>query len=546
VINSSAGWSHYYKPEQVSLVLTILAIILWSISLTQAKLTFGFYGTIHSYPIIYFISLGLLTIASFILWVSKENHGKLLCAQLCLFILEIWLSPNLIGSNPVFATGVYGIYYPGTENIIQSGHINPTYFWVQSWPCASILTSFIEQTLGISMVSISAYWSAVLFQFLYLLPLYIFFKNTISNINHCWAACWFFYLANWTAQIYFSPQALSLFFLINLLALLASTKFLKTEYSLIFHHVSIILISAALAVSHALTSIFGFLILGIFWVTKNLKGVNLLIIIGVFIAIWSLYGATYQFEYNIPKYFKRAFDIDMLFKYGASRDNPNMSAAYVATTYIRYIYSAIFVAITLTGFFLSKIFKDKNDIIILLIEVPALVILFSMLYGNEFWIRSFLFSLIPMAYFGIKLLRNKYTSIVFCTLFLIAIPLNDIAFYGNAVIDYMPRSENAYWHFMVNDTARGRVIGGTKIVDPQYESAALVLGQEKRMVNLSSKDEKLTYPIYIHVGDNEVNFNYYYFNNLDYILYIKDALNNSNNYDAIYANTDTTLYFSGP
>lgn len=86
--------------RHLSIILTILASTLWTVSMTQAKLNIGFYGLIHSFPATYFLALALLTIASAILWVSRENHGKLLCLQLCFLITALWLSPIMIREQP--------------------------------------------------------------------------------------------------------------------------------------------------------------------------------------------------------------------------------------------------------------------------------------------------------------------------------------------------------------------------------------------------------------------------------------------------------------
>src|SRR4030067_133963 len=86
---------------RLSLGLTIAAVAAWALSTVQSRFTIGFYGLIHSYPISYFVSLGLLTIASSVLWIARESHPRLLCLQLCLFIVMIWLTPILIGANPV-------------------------------------------------------------------------------------------------------------------------------------------------------------------------------------------------------------------------------------------------------------------------------------------------------------------------------------------------------------------------------------------------------------------------------------------------------------
>ena len=94
------GWS----VKQMSILLTIIALALWCYSITAAKLNIGFYGLIHSFPISFFIALGILTIASAILWTSKKNHQKLLFFQLLFLITALWVTPALIGSPPISNT----------------------------------------------------------------------------------------------------------------------------------------------------------------------------------------------------------------------------------------------------------------------------------------------------------------------------------------------------------------------------------------------------------------------------------------------------------
>ncbi len=64
--------------QQVSILLTIIALLLWSHSILHARFEIGYFGLIHGLPVTFFIALAFLTVASAILRVSKEKHGKLL------------------------------------------------------------------------------------------------------------------------------------------------------------------------------------------------------------------------------------------------------------------------------------------------------------------------------------------------------------------------------------------------------------------------------------------------------------------------------------
>ena len=51
-----------WSAKRISILLTIVALILWSFSVIQAEFSIGFYGFIHSFPISFFIALAFLTI----------------------------------------------------------------------------------------------------------------------------------------------------------------------------------------------------------------------------------------------------------------------------------------------------------------------------------------------------------------------------------------------------------------------------------------------------------------------------------------------------
>ena len=529
-----------FKDYQISLILTILAILLWLYSIVHAKFIIGFYGLMSSLPITYFISLGFLTIASFILWISKESHGKLLCFQICLFILALWLMPLLIGTNLVAARWTYSIYYSGTADISQTGHLHPITYWVQNWPTISILESSMEKLFGIALVDFTAKWAIILLQFLLLVPIYLFFKNTIDRTNSRWAACWFFYLANWTSQIYFSSQTFGLFFMIIILVFIISSKFFKTGIVQIGHYVFMLIVFAALTITHALTSIYGVLTVTVLWVTRQIKNINIPIILGVLFVVWSIWGATAQFDYNIPRFVSQAFSLDQVFKFAATVKTSTASASYLATCYERYLYSALFVVLAFMGFFLSRKYKEQYDNFVILLVIPAGLILISMVYGNEFWMRAFLFSLLPMAYFSVKLLRYKFTATILCVVFLVAIPLSILAFYGNASIDYLPKGEIAYWHFMVEHTAHGNVMGGIPITYLGYQNTILMpVNKDQIVANLNSDDNQPTIPQYIHVGDTDDNYTQYYYNDFATIPKIQSVINNSTTFNLIHMNPNT-------
>jgi len=77
----------------VSVLLTAIALILWSHSILYARFEIGHFGLISGLPVSFFLALAVLITASGILWASKQSHGKLLALQTVIMVCALWLIP---------------------------------------------------------------------------------------------------------------------------------------------------------------------------------------------------------------------------------------------------------------------------------------------------------------------------------------------------------------------------------------------------------------------------------------------------------------------
>jgi hypothetical protein len=193
---------------------------------------------------------------------------------------------------------------------------------------------------------------------------------------------------------------------------------------------------------------------------------------------------------------------------------------------------------------LSRKFKDKADFPVLSLLIPAALVLFSMLYGGEFWARVFLFSLAPLSYFAVKMLRSTVSAAILCSLLLLLLPLNIISHYGFAATDYEPPAERAYWHFATAMDIPGDVLGGTRIYYPNFTYSKYYLDktvwQDGLLVLKSQSNNRVQY---VHVG--EIDHANYEFNLNDSVSVrmTQNELEDSLFYSLIYANPSVNLYF---
>ncbi|MBA7631198.1 hypothetical protein ES703_38726 [subsurface metagenome] len=242
------GWS----VKQMSILLTIIALALWCYSITAAKLNIGFYGLIHSFPISFFIALGILTIASAILWTSKKNHQKLLFFQLLFLITALWVTPALIGSPPFLSTAYRNLGL--VSGIVEQGKVFDT--WYLAWPGAHLLFAIVSKLGAINLEPIVDIFP-IFMQLLCLVPLYVFLRNVLgeAKVNYCWAGLWLFSLANWVGQEYFSPQAIAFFLTLILLALITSPSLWKEQSRSLSFLLAGSFIIAAIVTTHFLTAL---------------------------------------------------------------------------------------------------------------------------------------------------------------------------------------------------------------------------------------------------------------------------------------------------
>ena len=536
--------------RRFSIILTILALALWTVSITQAKLNIGFYGLLYSFPVTFFLALALLTIASAMLWVSRENHGKLLCLQLCLLITALWLSPILLGSNPVFTSVVYRDY-PITAYIIRYGYINPGVSLFLYWPGHWIIQAALTEIIGREVLGTVANVGPFLMQFLTLLPLYLLLRNTINNANYRWAAAWIFYLANWTAQIYVSAQGMGFFLLLTLLALLTKPG-LRERAAAVGDRLAALAVMAGIVITHLLTSIAAFLSIALLWATSPRRATTrtLLVIAAVFVAVWIAYAAAIRPEYSrqvIQTFIERAFRLDLLWQTNFVQ-YAGVSTSHEAVNWLRVLFSALFMLIAISGIILSLKFKDKDkaDRSILALTAVPIIVLFSGIYQLEALERAYLFALVPIGYFGVKLLNHKASSVILCLLLLIAIPLNIVAHYGNAAIDYIPRGEIAYWYFVQDNISKSYLTGGHTSQFMGYAGYTKVgfsqlQWEDGMLVGKALKNDR---PHYVNVGKYEQSMYEFLYNDSQFIPETHARLDSSTHYNLIYVNLDLNLYMS--
>jgi hypothetical protein len=567
--------------RRLSVILTIVALILWSYSIYHATLVIDDFGLLHSFPITYFIALALLTIASLVLWRSQESHNVLLFVQLCILITSLFLIPRLVEGLHGVTLGI-GAYFTQTEYIIQHGHLNPSVYWYHEFPINWVFYAETMQLWGIDYLGVFHRIDPFIWQLLGVPLIYMFLRNALgkNERNYCWAGLWLLYLGSWYYGFGagYAPQGFGFLFFSLILALLSITSFGQQKTRSISHRISTILAFAGITLSHWLSSVFGFVAVVMLFLRKRI-GLTTVVLFAIFIAAWLMYGAVTFFEGNLAYFVEHALRLDEVWRYAFVERIVSTNPAHDFLNKVTVWHTALFLGIGFLGAVLglkSKKARETHLTVLAMaigIAVAASVIAFS--YRYEIIDKAYLFCMPFIAYFGTKLLDRRITAILLCLLLMVAPASWIMSHYANeSTANVSQANAEGLYYFNEHGATKGTLTGNywswgyMTGVGPetqyQYPPEAFVPGygflehpeqyrgvlfEQLRFDNneLSYSGEvEVVYPHYIALSRLDKGIYYWVWDKLDVINKMEESIGNARNCNLIYANPDMVLYIFEP
>lgn len=564
--------------KQFSIILTVIALILWSYSILQTKLIIDDLGLLRSFPITYFIALALIAIASFILWRSDGNHNALLFLHLSILITSLFLIPALVkGLHSV--RGGLPSYYSPTQYIIEHGCLNTGVHWYHEFPINWVFYAVAMQLLGIEYLNIFHNIDPFIWQFIGIPLVYMFLKNALDKDkrSYCWAGLWLLYLGSWYYGFgaCYAPQGFGFFFFSAILVLFSMTS-LSHQQKLrsVAHRISTILIFTGITLSHWLSSVFGLgAVLGL-WLRRRIE-LTTVVILALFIAAWTMHGAVTFFEGNLPFFIEHALRLDEMWRYSFVERIVSANPAHDFLNKVRVWHTATFLAIAFLGAILGLRARKNREthltVLAMAIGIVAVMVIIAFAYRHEIIDKTYLFGMPLIAYFGIKLLSHKITAILLCICLLVT-PVSWMAsHYANEYTDtiFQPNLKGLYFfkeHASPGGTLTGNYFswGWLPGVGPEtqyrYPPQAFIpagvflehpklykgvpfeqLRFENDEVAYNSEIE-VVYPHYIGISRRDKGIYYWIWNKLEVINQIESLINDAKNCNLIYANPDMKLY----
>ena len=579
------------RHRQISILLTIIAVLLWVHSILYAEFEIGHFGLIHSLPVTFFIALALLIFASAVLWIDKEKHGKLLLLQLLLVFGAVQLIPEVTGGSPSFVSQSYsnlGL----TNYIAETGTFSEKQLWYLVWPGAHTLFAMITIVGSIDFGPLLSV-VPLLFRLALLLPVYLLLRNIIGEerINYCWAGLLVYYLAMWVGGTYSSPQGVAFFLLLMMLALITSPYFRQKGSSRLALLSILVILTVAIVPTHMLTSLAIVLMLSVFsLVTRTKRLVPIIMLCLVLIVCWDItsgLGVIFQITSQplwtpametpvkvgvmpTPRVENQDSTIEAPIPEIPERKEPSGtftinpqtivkteiighlrgSESHIAVVKARILHSSIFALIGIAGAIYALIIRRKYEAvpILALALTPLLFLPISGHYGEELLQRVYMFSLPFMACFSALLLdvRGKLPWLILCLLLIFATPLKVMNGYGNQPMDYFPEAQVVGLKFFDNNTTHGYVTGASPLGNTsnllQYRllSYSQLLWQEDKMFSQAGGE----LPHYVAISNRDRARYGWFLGDDKYIGKIEQLLNNAVNCSLVYRNPIFILYVS--
>jgi hypothetical protein len=449
--------------------LTIFAFTLWIISLVQARdrLSLGMseLGLFSILPLSFFAAFSLLLLTFFFtVHYESKYRSFLLIIQTILLFLFLNLSPTLIENTARF-TAAY-VNFRATDYISQTGYIASSATWILNWPGFSVFVSnLIQVTTLNSQLVLMIY--PTFFNIALLLCLFLFFRLVLDNSEQIWIATWFVFLGNWIGQDYLSMQSLAFLMIIFILYLIF--KNLNSKIRSRKWLVLLLIFFAFIISSHLLSSMIFASVLFVFFIGKRLRRFNLFAIAIILIVAWSIFCADAYLTNNLLYNLGQALNFASIFQRNLQTRIISGSELHTLVTQIRVIYTIILVCFGALGITTVLWHRriQETDKRVLLLALSFGLLIFSFAYGGELFMRLYMFSLIPLAYFATKyFFKHKRIFVVAILFFILVTPtLVIISRYGNESIDYVPISELTGVQFIYSHVTSGSIIGSTNGAD---------------------------------------------------------------------------------
>jgi hypothetical protein len=308
------------------------AAALWLASLEDIDpRAMGDLGLLSVLPAGFYAALLITVVTACVLIATQTQRTWVFLAYVALLIVIIHATPAL-----AYGTLRYSWAWKHVglvDYIIRNGHIDPAsarFAAYHNWPGFFILNAFIVEASGLRSALPIAPWAQVFFQLMYAACLTVIYRLLTRDARAVQLGVLIFTLTNWVGQDYYSPQAFA--YLVHLVILAACLiwyrhasppaiasgpapaplggllrlvqRVLNSAWLGEARHraplsagteritLMIVILFSAMVMSHQLSPFMTIATIGVLFLARQVKALDLLVLMGVITVAWISFGAT--------------------------------------------------------------------------------------------------------------------------------------------------------------------------------------------------------------------------------------------------------------
>jgi hypothetical protein len=389
------------------------------------------------------------------------------------------------------------------DYIQRNGSVDPSIGFLtayHNWPGFFALGALMDQAAGLDLALDWATWAPVFFNLLFVSALLLVLRTFTRDRRLTWLGAWFFVLANWIGQDYFSPQAMAFFLYLVMLGVCLrwyqtmprdfkvwsivpppvvrlytgivrrgapadETTELQAPYQRVGLVAVVIALLAAITISHQLTPFMVLFDLTALVLARRLSLRGLPLLVGVMVAAWTVFMATAFLQGNLY------WIVESLGRLGGnaeatlidlSRASPGQRAVAIVD---RVLTASIAV---LAGLGLLRRWRNHEfDLVAVLLAVAPIPMLAANAYGGEMLFRVYLFSLPFTAFLAAGLVypaeqqgSSMWALVSSSVLSVLLLGGLSLAYYGKEQMNYFSPGEVAAAEYLYSQAPPGSLFVG--------------------------------------------------------------------------------------
>lgn len=437
-----------FASADAAILLTAFAILLWGAGVARMRMDPLQPGFAHLAHPFYLGAIAVLGIAFVMALRQPAASRTLLLTQVAVLVVFLHLTPFLVEGVARFRTNWRNFGY--AEWFERHENAAPDLIWYHNWPAFFIEGNAVAHAWGADVNTLLGVWPTLMALVVTGCALGLFASLFEGAPRRTFTAAWLFASANWINQELFGPQPLAFAAFLVLVALVLEAVRRKGAWgdAPVGRRIAILLLLAALALLHPLTSVLFVAGLTVLAITSPPER-RLVLISALVVLLWFAFGAYDYLLWKLGSYLEELGDPLAILERGFGRSaEGSAEGAYVGR--LRTLYTVAVCALGAAALFVKRAWRVAEERAVAMWAGVPFLFVGGFSYDGEILLRIFLFALAPFAYFVARTLwdgrvqvgaRAWRASALVVPVLLLPATLHPVVHYGEERLEFVHARE---------------------------------------------------------------------------------------------------------